>query len=205
MVGWVNKPITVDDLKSRVVLVDPDNVLDIWDYQKILDQLCRDPMIPTDILQLAFDNGAFEPSSVLNLDLRKEGEEILVKRNEASAKRASGIGVSNGFPQARQPNTASSPLLNAMRQQATTNISSPVITRVEPKNVATNDIITETPKLDATENTTASATMEEQMAQKLTPEELVEYKEMLDLSAKGKPLSPAQIAKYITFTQKVNS
>ena len=131
MVGWVNKPITVDDLKSRVVLVDPDNVLDIWDYQKILDQLCRDPMIPTDILQLAFDNGAFEPSSVLNLELRKEGEEILAKRNEASAKRASGIMNTNtpytgGFQNRQSQVSGGSPLLNAMRQQGT-NISSPVI------------------------------------------------------------------------------
>lgn len=216
LVGWVNKPITVDDLKSRVVLVDPDNVLDIWDYQKILDQLCRDPMIPTDILQLAFDNGAFEPSSVLNLELRKEGEEILAKRNEASAKRASGIMNTNvpytgGFQNRQSQVSGGSPLLNAMRQQGT-NISSPVIPSITPSPVVETKpvIINEDKSINNNEtqsssSSEASRTIEEQMAKKLTPEELEEYKEMLDLSAKGKPLSPAQIAKYITFTQKVNS
>lgn len=214
LVGWVNKPITVDDLKARSVLVDPDEVLDIWDYQKILDQLCKDPMIPTDVLQLAFDNGAFNSSAVLNLDLRQEGEEILAKRNEASAKRASqqGSGGTMGgssllTSRLARPQAASSPLLNAMKQQQIASSSTGSLgmqAQMPTEQDAAPQILVKEAEV-ATTATTAESSMEEKMSQKLTPEELVEYKEMLDLSSKGKPLSPAQIAKYITFTQKVNS
>lgn len=216
LVGWVNKPVSVDDLKSRAVLVDPDEVLDIWDYQKILDQLCKDPMIPTDILQLAFDSGAFNSSAILNLDLREEGEEIMAKRNEASAKRSSQ--QSSGVRGVGSYQQAPSPLLNAMKQQQAASAGvSPIVA-----NPAITPIVATTPVQDVAHqilvkeaevttsnppegSSSTSDTMEERMAQKLTPEELVEYKEMLDLSSKGKPLSPNQIAKYITFTQKVNS
>lgn len=220
LVGWINKPITVDDLKSRSVLVDPDEVLDIWDYQKILDQLCKDPMIPMDILQLAFDNGAFNSSAVLNLDLRQEGEEILAKRNEASAKRLNQQGGNGGFGSkstgAYQQSTATSPLLSAMKQQQSTIASNIAVNTLNNTDSQQSPVVDAAPQIlvkeaevstsdNNTTTSTATNSMEEQMSQKLTPEELVEYKEMLELSSKGKPLSAAQIAKYITFTQKVNS
>ena len=81
--------VTNDQLAKRYDLSDDENVLDIWTYERILDLLCKDPMVPIELLKKAEDNGVFKGRS-LNYDLREEGEEIIAKREEARRLRESG-------------------------------------------------------------------------------------------------------------------
>ena len=83
LVGFQQMPIGPDVLSNRQLLNDPDNVLDIWTYQRILDQLCKDPVIPTELLEKAYENNAFCSDAVLNLQLRNGGEELVRAREAA--------------------------------------------------------------------------------------------------------------------------
>ena len=69
-------------LENRYDLSDDEHVLDIWSYDRILDLLCKDPMVPIELLKKAEDNGVFKNHGSLNYDLRAEGEEIVAKRME---------------------------------------------------------------------------------------------------------------------------
>lgn len=78
--GYQQYPITDEILQKREILCDVDDVLDIWTYRRQVDLLCKDPMFPIDLLKKAEDAGTFSNAGPLNYDLRKEGEEILERR-----------------------------------------------------------------------------------------------------------------------------
>lgn len=86
--GYQQYPITDEILQKREILCDVDDVLDIWTYRRQVDLLCKDPMFPIDLLKKAEDAGTFSNAGPLNYDLRKEGEEIL-ERRESFRKTAS--------------------------------------------------------------------------------------------------------------------
>ena len=110
LIGYVPMPLDESVLTQRKFLHDADNVLDVKTAQEVLDLLCKDPAIPVETLQKAFEFRAFDPALSLNLDLREEGLEIMRKREERKNSEGgsfSGVKVAKTMPAAApsKPNT----------------------------------------------------------------------------------------------------
>ena len=83
--GYSRYPVSDEILAKRYALCDVDDVLDIWSYQRQVDLLCKDPMIPIDLLKKAEDYSVFSKAgAVLNYSLREEGEAMLKMRESYS-------------------------------------------------------------------------------------------------------------------------
>lgn len=212
LVGFLQKEIGEGEILSRYVLQDPENVLDIWSYQQILDKMCEDPMIPEDLLQLAFENNAFNSEAVLNLHLRQQGNEKLAKRQEAMNKK-SGVGSMVSPTQPQFSTLAPKPTSGLMGKLASmSNTSSSVnglggSRLVNPTTIATNSVeVTPqepvNPIVQQSPEQQTSQTADPNMS-KLSPEEQKTYMQLLQKSTSGQALQTDEIQKYIELMQKI--
>lgn len=209
LTGFLQKEIGANELLARAVLQDPENVLDIWNYQQILDKMCEDPMIPLDLLQLAFENNAFNSEAVLNLNLREQGNEKLAKRQDAMNKK-NGVGnmnVTNTPASATRP--ASIPQQSSGLMGKLASMTTPIANsqHVQPSVLGSPYI----PYTTSEQSTVAmqTSTAEPQAPApdpnlaKLTPEEQQTYINLLQKSTTGQVLQTDEIQKYIELMQKI--
>lgn len=196
LTGYVQMPIDDAALASRKVLCDPDNVLDIWTYQRILDQLCKEPSIPVETLQRAEAEGVFR-NGTLNLDLREEGIALIEQRNAKKAAADSEVYTAPAAPVSRPVSTASQPMAALGRHapeapEAMLNPSTPPNFESAPE---VNPVSVSHTPVDEAEQPKSDS--------KLTPEEQEKFDGLVKKANQG-ALSPAELGEYIALTQKAN-
>ena len=204
LAGHTKMPITEAQLRGRYLLNDTDNVLDIWDYQRILDQMCKDPAIPLETLEKAMEYGGFASHAVLNTDLRQQGiaeveamEAAFASYRENQSKVATPNPSFVGIPQRSgvyEKSTTTQPTSNVMQslQQSAYNSPIPVVPPT-PTAVTTQVTPQVTPQV-----TTASTPNQS----RLTPEEQVEFNNLTAMTQTGQGISPADMVRYMDLMRK---
>ena len=204
LTGHIIKPIDDSVLKNRYVLSDPETTIKIWTYQEILDQMCKDPMIPVDLLKLAQDFNVFAYDSVLNLDLREEGEAELAKIKEAIAKKSNGSSTITNTTFTQGPTESAVQIANKL-QQANTNAlmgalqnKNDTIQQVSTPslNIPIQQLISPEQPVETTTTTTVINNSN------LTEAEEKEYQDLLSISMNCGSMNTDQIQRYIQLMQK---
>lgn len=226
--GHTIYPVSDDILRKRYILCDPDNVLDIWSYQRQLDLLCKDPLVPVTLLKKAADSGAF-PEGVLNLDLREEGEEILAARESFKKSISEGIktptpGVAgHKFPSTPQrvempiaQNTPTTPTFT--KDTATSNLPplnrEVVAASIKSEQIPESDFIVEdyvpAPEipvklLDSKESDRKDeAVILEKAKASLSPEEYEKFKTLhMTMISNPQSLTPSSMMEYFQLNTKI--
>ena len=212
LAGHTKFPITGEQLRSRVLLNDTDNVLDIWDYQRILDQMCKDPAIPLEVLEKAMEYGGFASHAVLNLDLREEGLKELADREASYAsflekkggavtstpnvvtptpQPISNIPQSSGVYATMQPQNS---VMSALQQTAATQPAVETMPIPQQTSVVTPATVPAPQQTYVTASTPSTSN--------LTPEEQAEFERMTLASQNGQGISPADMIKYMDLMRK---
>lgn len=197
LTGYTPMPVTDQVLNGRFLLNDPDNVLDIWDYQKIVDQMCMDPAIPLELLEKCLDNGGFAEGTVLNTELRAIGEQRVAERDAAI----------EAFKKDKAPSSMSNPSFVTNKQVApnysqTTNYAPAPSNPVMESLKQTASTPTTAPVMEAPTITTAPS--QPQQASGLTPEEQAEYAELGKLTQTGM-FTPDKLARYMELMRKASN
>lgn len=223
LMGFQQYPVDDSILAQRYVLNDSDNVLDIWTYQQILDQLCKDPLIPIETLQKAMDYGAFSDTASLNVELRDQGQheyDAIMIAMENKRQRASGGTNTNVMPNFANPMMNRKPIPQQPRPQVTMPHFTPDNTMAALKTAATPDISTTAytqpkeinfqPVNPAISSSPIQPTVQQPAAAPqptvqatITSEELKEFEDLVKQAQSG-TLTGNQMSRYLELMKKAH-
>jgi hypothetical protein len=166
--------------------------------------MCKDPMIPIELLKLAQDFNVFAYDSVLNLDLREEGEAELAKIKEAIAKKSNGSSTIPSTTFTQGPTESAVQIANKL-QQANTNA---LMGALQNKNDTIQQVSTPSLNIPIQQSISPEQPVETSTTtpvvnnSNLTEAEEKEYQDLLSISMNGGSMNTDQIQRYIQLMQK---